>query len=110
MVAAAFTVFATSAMAESGAFLEITAKIASGDRGAASAVYSKYKQPFLTQIKGAESKRLLVRSDDVQVLHGFESVEDAQAYLKSGLFNKDVVVELKPYLQSPPDVRIYKAN
>ena len=92
------------------AYLEITLDVAPSDRPAAGAIYTKYKKPFLTQIKGARSKQLLVRTEDVQVLHGFDNVENANAYLKSKLFNDDVVVELKPLLQSAPEVRIYFSN
>jgi hypothetical protein len=97
------------AMAQT-AYLEITLKIDSPDRAAAAAVYTHYKEPFLTKIDGATSKQLLVRDDDVQVLHGFKSVEAAQAYLKSDLFNNDVVVALKPLLKASPEVRIYSAD
>lgn len=90
-----------------GAFLQITMKIKESDRVAAAAVYTKYRQPFLDTIVGAVSKQLLVRKDDVQVLHGFASVEEAEGYLVSDLFNQDVVVELKPYFQSAPDIIIY---
>lgn len=91
-----------------GAFLEITMKVNESDRAAAAAVYTKYRQPFLDTIAGAVSKQLLVREDDVQVLHGFASVAEAEGYLTSDLFTQDVVVELKPYFQAAPDVRIYK--
>ncbi|WP_288205633.1 hypothetical protein [uncultured Parabacteroides sp.] len=90
-----------------GAFLEITMYVNESDRAAAAAVYTKYRQPFLEDISGAVSKQLLVRKDDVQVLHGFTSVAEAEGYLTSDLFNQDVVVELKPYFQAAPDVRIY---
>ena len=89
------------------AYLEITLKIAESDRQSAAAVYSKYKQPFLDSISGATSKELLLRSDDVQVLHGFNSVESAQSYLSSTLFTDDVVGALKPYLKGDPEIRIY---
>lgn len=92
------------------AYLEITLKINPQDRAAAEAVYTKYKQPFLTTISGAESKELLIRDDDVQVLHGFATRKQAEAYLSSNLFNKDVVVNLKPLLKADPDVRIYSTN
>lgn len=92
------------------AYLEITLKVDPQDRPAAGAVYMKYKQPFLSKITGAKSKELLVRDDDVQVLHGFDSRADAEAYLKSELFNKDVVAELKPLLKAAPEVRIYDAQ
>jgi hypothetical protein len=90
-----------------GAYLEITLKVNEADRAAAAGVYLKYKQPFLKQIKGAVSKELLIRTDDVQVLHGFKTQAEAEAYLKSELFNNDVVTALKPYLQAAPEVRIY---
>ena len=48
----------------------------------------KYKDPFLKQIKGATSKELLLRAEDVQVIHGFESEADAKACLSSELFQK----------------------
>lgn len=89
------------------AYLEITLRIEEENRANAAGVYNRYKAPFLDNIKGATSKELLVRTEDVQVLHGFESVADAQAYLGSGLFTNDVVVALKPYLKDNPDVRIY---
>lgn len=90
------------------AYLEITLKINESDRQSAGGVYVKYKQPFLDTIAGANSKELLIREDDVQVLHGFDSVESAQNYLSSDLFTNDVVNALKPYLQADPEVRIYE--
>jgi len=54
------------------------------------------------------SKELLVHTEDVQVLHGFDSVESAQEYLMSDLFNQDVVTSLRPYLKGEPDVKIYR--
>jgi hypothetical protein len=41
------------------------------------------------------------------VLHGFNSVEDAKAYLESAMFNDDVVTGLKPLLAAAPETRIY---
>lgn len=89
------------------AYLEITLKVADAKRPAAAAVYTQYKEIFLQQIKGAKSKDLLIRDEDVQVLHGFTSVADANAYLKSDLFNKDVVTGLAPHLDAAPEIRIY---
>ncbi len=89
------------------AYLEITLKIDPADRAAAGAVYAKYKLPFLNTIRGAQSKELLMRDDDVQVLHGFATLKQAQAYLTSDLFTHDVVTELKPLLKAAPEVRIY---
>ncbi len=90
-------------------YLEITLQIAPANRPAAAAVYQRYKTPFLTTIPGASSKELLVRDDDVQVLHGFDTAEQANAYLKTELFTGDVVGALTPLLDAAPDVRIYKA-
>ncbi len=90
------------------AYLEITMKVAAQDRPNAGAVYAKYKDPFLKTIAGAESKELLLRAEDVQVLHGFDSRTSAESYLSSALFGNDVVRELKPYLAADPEVRIYE--
>ena len=92
------------------AYLEITLKVDPQDRAAAGAVYAKFKQPFLTKGPGAKSKELLIRGDDVQVLHGFATRKQAEAYLSSDLFTKDVVVGLKPLLKADPEVRIYSAD
>lgn len=89
-------------------FLQVTLKIANANRPSAAAVYQKYKAPFLNTIAGAKSKELLVRDEDVQVLHGFDSQENASAYLGSELFTADVVGGLKPLLDAKPDVRIYQ--
>ena len=89
------------------AYLEITLSIDPQNREAAAQVYRKYRDPFLKSIAGAKSKELLVRDEDVQVLHGFDNLNHAQDYLKSDLFKKDVVKDLKPYLAADPEVRIY---
>jgi hypothetical protein len=41
------------------------------------------------------------------VLLGFDSTENANAYLKSQLFQRDVVTALTPLLDASPDVRVY---
>jgi len=89
------------------AYLEITMYVSNANRPAAAGVYNKYKQLFLDKIKGATSKDLLIREEDVQVLHGFESTEDANAYLKTELFNNDVVKELSPLFDKTPEIKIY---
>ncbi len=91
------------------AYLQITLKIDPVNRPAAAGVYQRYKAPFLNTIAGAKSKELLVRDEDVEVLHGFDTAEQANAYLKSRLFSSDVVGALKPLLAAEPDVRIYEA-
>ena len=89
------------------AYLEITMKIADDNRPAAAKVYTDYRQPFLDTIEGALTKDLLIRDEDVQVLHGFDSAEHANAYLYSELFQNDVFTGLKPLWDEDPCVRIY---
>ena len=57
----------------------ITMKIDEEDCPAAAKVYTDYRQQFLDTIKGAVAKDLLIRDEDVQVLHGFDSIENAKA-------------------------------
>ena len=90
-------------------YLAITLQIAPKDRAAAAAVYERYKQPFLNQAPGAKSKELLLRDEDVQVLHSLASKGNAMAYLQSELFNHEVVAALKPLLLAAPDIRIYES-
>jgi hypothetical protein len=90
------------------AFLEITLKVSEANRPKAGAIYAKYKPPFLATVPGAESKELLVRDEDVQVLHRFDSRASAEKYLASALFGIDVVQELKPVLSADPEIRIYE--
>ena len=90
------------------AYLEITMKVAGADRAKAGAAYAKYRGPFLESVPGAESKELLLREEDVQVLPRFASRAAAEGYLASRLFADDVVAELKPYLAADPEVRIYE--
>lgn len=42
-------------------YLEITLKVENKNRAAAAGVYIKYKQPFLTGVKGAKSKERFIR-------------------------------------------------
>jgi hypothetical protein len=89
------------------AYLEITMKIEKDNRAVASKVYVNYRGPFLETIEGAITKDLLIRNEDVQVLHGFDSVEHAQNYLSSAMFQNDVFVGLKPLWSADPEVKIY---
>ena len=88
-------------------YLQITLKVRADRRPAAAEIYERYKRPFLNDVAGAKSKQLLLRDDDVQVLHGFESSANANAYLKNPLFERDIVTALSPLLDAPPDVRVY---
>ena len=84
------------------AYLEITMKINPENCPAATKVYTDYRGPFLEQIDGALTKELLIREEDVQVLHGFDSAAHAEAYLQSELFQKDVFVGLQPLWSAGP--------
>lgn len=90
------------------AYLQITMEIDNNNRESAAGVYSKYKAPFLENIEGALTKELLIRDEDVQVMHGFDSVEHAQNYLKSDLFLNDVFKGLQPLWNKDPEVKIYQ--
>ncbi len=94
-------------MEKVNAYLQITMKIKESDRTSAAKVYFDYREPFLNTIEGALTKSLLVRDEDVQVLHGFDSAEHAAAYLESEMFKNDVVTGLSPYFQADPEVRIF---
>lgn len=90
------------------AYLEITMKINPENRPAAAKVYFDYREPFLKNIEGALTKELLIRDEDVQVIHGFDSLEHAKAYLNTDMFKNDVFVGLKPTWAADPDVRFYE--
>lgn len=88
-------------------YLQITLKVPANRRPEAAEIYERYKGPFLNEVAGARSKELLLRDDDVQVLHGFDSSANANAYLKTPLFERDIVTELSGLLDAPPEVRVY---
>ncbi len=69
-------------------YLEITLKIDDIDRSAAAGVYAKYKKPFLDTVSGALSKELLLREDDVQVLHGFAASSGDSRPLRSSVLKR----------------------
>lgn len=90
-------------------YLEIILKIDLQNRHKVSQIYQKFKKPFLTTILGAQTKELLLREQDIQVLHRFDSLTNATLYLESDLFKKDVVQALTPLLETTPDIRIYQS-
>ena len=73
------------------AYLEITMVIHPENRPAAAKVYNDYRQPFLDTIEGALTKELLIRDEDVLVIHGFNSLAHAKAYLETDMFKNDVL-------------------
>ncbi|WP_130813056.1 hypothetical protein [Olsenella sp. Marseille-P4559] len=90
------------------AYLQVTMTVNPENRAAAAKVYHDYRQPFLDTIEGALTKELLVRDEDVQVIHGFDSMEHAKAYLTSDLFTTKVAPSLKPTWAADPDIRFYE--
>ncbi|MEP6496016.1 MAG: hypothetical protein ABJF01_25275 [bacterium] len=90
-------------------YLEITLKVLPERRASAADVYAHYRIPFLNTVPGARAKELLVRDEDVQVLHTFDTDAQANAYLESRLFAHDVVGALTPLLEAAPELRIYNA-
>lgn len=90
-------------------YLQITMKIAPANRPAAASVYRRFRAPFLRTVRGAQTKELLLRDDDVQVLHGFDTTEHVTEYLSSALFTADVNDALRPLLDALPEVRVYQS-
>lgn len=92
------------------AYLEVTMTINPENRPAAAKVYTDYRQPFLDTINGALTKELLIRDEDVQVIHGFDSMEHAKAYLETELFTTKVAPSLQPTWAADPDIRFYEVG
>lgn len=92
------------------AYLEVTMTINPENRPATAKVYTDYRQPFLDTIEGALTKELLIRDEDVQVIHGFDSMEHAKAYLDSDMFKTKVAPGLQPTWAADPDIRFYEVG
>lgn len=90
------------------AYLQVIMTIDSENRPAAAKVYNDYRQPFLDTVEGALTKECLIRDEDVQVIHGFDSLEHAKAYLDTELFTTKVAPGLQPTWAADPDIRFYE--
>ena len=90
------------------AYLQVIMTIDSENRPAAAKVYNDYRQPFLDTVEGALTKECLIRDEDVQVIHGFDSLEHAKAYLDTELFATKVAPGLQPTWAANPDIRFYE--
>ncbi len=90
------------------AYLQVVMTINPENRAAAAKVYADYRKPFLDEIEGALTKECLIRDEDVQVIHGFDSMEHAKAYLESDLFKTKVAPGLAPTWAADPDIRFYE--
>jgi hypothetical protein len=92
------------------AHLLITVKISESRREEMiDQVYEPNRTRFLERISGAISKNLLLRREDIAVLHGFDTVESAEAYLQSDLYNQ-VVQLLAEYQEENPTVALYSVH
>lgn len=90
------------------AYLQVIMTIDADKRAAAAKVYTDYRQPFLDEVEGALTKECLIRDEDVQVIHGFDSMEHAKAYLETPLFKEKVAPGLAPTWSADPDIRFYE--
>ncbi|WP_312191976.1 hypothetical protein [Sphingobacterium sp.] len=88
-------------------YLQITLKINAAEKGKISGVYDRFKTSFLDQINGATSNELLIGEEYFQLLYGFHTREDAQAFLSTELYNNDILIALKPLMLNNPEIRIY---
>lgn len=90
------------------AYLQVIMTIDPENRPAAAKVYNDYRQPFLDTVEGALTKECLIRDEDVQVIHGFDSLEHAKAYPDTELFTTKVAPGLQPTWAANPDIRFYE--
>lgn len=90
------------------AYLQVIMTIDPENRPVAAKVYNDYRQPFLDTVEGALTKECLIRDEDVQVIHGFDSLEHAKAYLDTELFTTKVAPGLQPTWAADPDIRFYE--
>lgn len=90
------------------AYLQVIMTIDPENRPAAAKVYNDYRQSFLDTVEGALTKECLIRDEDVQVIHGFDSLEHAKAYLDTELFTTKVAPGLQPTWAANPDIRFYE--
>ncbi|WP_433900269.1 hypothetical protein [Sphingobacterium puteale] len=89
------------------AYLQVTLKINNSDKGAVSGIYEKFRDSFIDQIKGATSIELLIGDGYIQLLHVFDTAEDAQAFLSTELYNNNILFALKSLMVDTPRVSIY---
>ncbi len=72
-------------------------------------VYEPNRTRFLERISGAISKNLLVRPEDIAILHGFDTRESAEAYLQSSLYQQ-IVNGIADYQEENPSVALYNVH
>ncbi len=92
------------------AHLLITVKVDSSRRAALiDQVYEPNRTRFLQKIPGAVSKNLLLRREDLAILHGFDTAENAEAYLHSDLYG-ELLRQLADYQEENPVAALYNTH
>ena len=92
------------------AYLQITLQISQPRREEAiTKVYLPNRQRFLERVEGAVSMDMLVREEDIQVLVGFDTPENARAYLASSA-GKEITSQLAGYAKKEPVTAIYDVD
>ena len=89
------------------AYLQIVLKANSSSRGELTNTYNKLRDLFPEQIKGAKTQELLLSDEEVQLLYGFDTFEDAEAFLSTELYNNIILPALKPLISNNPEIKIY---
>ena len=91
-------------------FLQITLVVPTPKREEAiTKVFLPGRQRFLDRIPGAVTMDLLVREEDLQVLHGFDTMENASAYLKSPI-GKEILGQLAEISDGKPSIAVYNVD
>lgn len=92
------------------AFLQVTLIIPAARREEAiSRVFLPARPRLLERVPGAVSIDFLVRDKDVQVLQGFDTFENASAYLESGIF-KEFIGQLGDLAEKEPVIALYNVD
>ncbi|MCM1316097.1 MAG: hypothetical protein NC235_11225 [Clostridiales bacterium] len=54
---------------------------------------NEYRQPFLDNVEGALTKELLVCDEDVQVIHGFDSMGNTQRLILTPIYSRMTLLQ-----------------
>lgn len=89
------------------AYVVLTADVPADKRDSASRDYYMNKASFLNDIDGAVNKELLKRDQDLMIVAGFSSLDSANAFLSTELYQKDIFTGMKKYSSKEPVVQVY---
>jgi hypothetical protein len=91
-------------------FVQVTLAIPESRREEAiTRIFLPARQRFLDRSPGAVSMDLLVREEDVQLLHGFDTFENSRVYLDSGFF-RDLIGQLGETAEKEPVTALYNVD